>query len=182
IDGDIWLGDVKTTYILDEDYVGWQLSICKLLFEKVNPNLEVKGLFAVHIKDDTATFVEIEAKDTNEVRKLLKNDAKGLNYQNYEVSTVESGKALALVQQIADLTQMAKEIKQAEKNMRETLAVEFEKLDVKKWETDSFVISKRKDYVRKSFDSKKFKELCPDEVYAYEKETVVKGGIKIKLK
>lgn len=182
INDEIWIGDVKTTYTLDEDYVGWQLSICKYLFELVNPDLEVKGMFAVHVKDDVATFVEIKGKDINEAQKLLKSDVSGQKYQNYEIATVENKEALALVAKITELTAIAKEIKEAEKQMRDQLSVEFEKLNVKKWETDSFLISKTADYTRTTFDSAKFKKLHPDMVSDFEKETKVKGGLKIKLK
>lgn len=42
-DDGVILGDVKTTYHLNEEYVSWQLSIYAYFFNLINPDVEVKN-------------------------------------------------------------------------------------------------------------------------------------------
>lgn len=46
VEGGVDISDIKTTYQLDEDYLAWQLSVEKYLFERQNPGLKVRRLFA----------------------------------------------------------------------------------------------------------------------------------------
>ena len=46
-DTEFSLGDIKTTYELDKDYIRWQLSIYAYLFEMQNPGCKVVRLFGI---------------------------------------------------------------------------------------------------------------------------------------
>lgn len=65
------LGDVKTTYHLNEEYVSWQLSIYAYFFNLINPDIEVKKLYALWFREDKYKVVEVERKSIEDVKKLL---------------------------------------------------------------------------------------------------------------
>lgn len=76
------LADIKTTYKLHEEYVRWQLSIYKYLFELQNPNAKVKGLYAIWLRNEKSQFVELEPIDKAIIVELLtcaKNECEWTN-------------------------------------------------------------------------------------------------------
>lgn len=46
------LGDIKTTYKLDTEYLSWQLSICAYLFEIQNEGCKVDRIFGIWLRGD----------------------------------------------------------------------------------------------------------------------------------
>ena len=71
--------DIKTTYKLDKQYISWQLSIGKYLFNLNNPKVKVKKLYTIWIKDK-AELIEIEEKPIDQVIKLLECEIKGVRF------------------------------------------------------------------------------------------------------
>lgn len=79
-DTTFFLGDIKTTYKLNKEYVMWQLSIYAYLFEKQNPGTKVSSIFAIWLRGKTAKLVELDRVPTEKVEELLRCDAMGLQY------------------------------------------------------------------------------------------------------
>lgn len=73
IGDDVCLADIKTTYKLNKDYLSWQLSIYKYLFNLLNPDIKISRLYAIWLKNG-AKFIEIKEVPENEVKTLLNND------------------------------------------------------------------------------------------------------------
>lgn len=181
IGDDMYLGDVKTTYVLNKEYLSWQLSIGHYLFNLVNPDIEIKGYKAIWVKDGV-TLHDIEPIPMEEVKKLLNAEINGEEYQNFNVATIESNKALMLIQQIEMIEAQAKEATKAKEDLRERLHKLFVSHGVDKWENDSFVISKVKPYKKPVFDKKRFEKDYPELDKEYTKQTNVKGSIRFKSK
>lgn len=76
------IADIKTTYKLNEDYVRWQLSIYKYLFELQNPEAKVKSLYAIWLRDEKCKFVELEPIDKEIVKDLLSCAKDGCEWTN----------------------------------------------------------------------------------------------------
>ena len=77
MNGEIILADIKTTYDLNPDYISWQLSIYKYLFE-AQTGLKVSKLWAIWVRNE-GEIIEMEDKGSEAVIKLLELDRKGLS-------------------------------------------------------------------------------------------------------
>lgn len=181
INNEYYLIDVKTTYVLNKEYLSWQLSIGHFLFSIVNPDIEIKGYKAIWVRDDV-TLHDIEPIPFEEVKKLLEAEVNGEMYQNFQVATDESEKALMLIRRIEEIEENAKKAEAEKKELRAILEKKFNEMGVDKWENDSFIITKTKDYTRPIFQSKKFQEDYPDLHKEYIKDTIIKGSIKYNAK
>lgn len=182
LEGEFCLADVKTTYALDEEYLSWQLSIYKHLFNILNPDIEITGLYAIWIKNG-AKFIQVPEIAQEEVKKLLECDKNSEQY--VPVSAVPEkyeDKALDLVKKISDIAEQIETLNELKKQYQSNIEELFSRFNITKWETDYFVITKKKDSVRETFDAKRFKEEHPDMANEYIKLTPVKGGITTKLK
>lgn len=182
IDEKICLGDVKTTSTLDREYLSWQLSIYKYLFNILNPDIEISGLYAIWIKYG-AKLVQVDEIQREEVIRLLECDKNGEQYIPVSIVPKEyEDKALELVKNIAEIAEQIDALSEIKKQYQSNTEELFEKFNITKWETDYFVITKRKDSIRENFDTKKFKEEHPDLAKKYIKTSPVKGGIVTQLK
>lgn len=180
----LYLADVKCTYKLNEEYVAWQLSIYKHLFEKQNPFLKITGLYAIHIKDG-ARLVEIDAIDDDVISQLLQAEKNGEIFNNPfapVVKTDESDTALALIQKLTAIIADIEDLKELEKSYKESIEKLFTNSGVDKWETDQFIITKTKDYEKTSLDSTKLKKEQPEIFEQYSRTSTVNGSIRSKLK
>ena len=178
--GNDWiLADVKTTYKLDRDYVSWQLSIYKYLFELMNPGIEIKHLYAIWVKDG-AELVEVEIRPEEDVVELLDCERNGVQYQAVSVSKTD--KALRLIKEISDIATRIEELKSLKSDYDAKIEALFNSLNVDRWETDLFTITRTNAYTKSQFDSKKFKEDHPELYGQYKKEISIKSSIKTKLK
>jgi len=184
IDEDLCLFDVKTTAILDLEYVSWQLSIYKCFFEEQNPSLKVKKLFAIHIKNG-AKLTEVEIKPIELIKELIRCEVSNEQFDNPfapVVANKESEMALNLVEGIASIERDLEHLRAYEKDYKKKLLNMFKELNVDKWETDLFIITKSKDHERSRFDKKGFKEHHPELAEQFTTNITVKGGLRTKLK
>lgn len=184
ISGDeVILADVKTTYTLNRKYVAWQLSIYKYLFELQNPGVKVAALACIHISNENeVTWHDIDEVPQKEVKKLLEAERNGEEYQNPMLLTEQNDKVAAMIASIAELEWVAKRAKEDREKMRKQITEIFESKGVERWETDSFVITMRSEYVRTTIDGTTLKKEMPEVWEKFKKETVVKSTIQTKLK
>ncbi|MGJ7024986.1 hypothetical protein [Petrimonas sulfuriphila] len=174
--------DIKTTYSLDLDSISWQLSIYKYFFNILNPEIEIEGLFAIWIRDG-AKLVEVEEQPQEEVIRLLECDKNGVRYEaKPNVPDKYNEHALDLVRSLTDLSTQIKSLEEKKKEYQEKIEDLFNKFNVVKWETDYFTITKKADYTREGFDTKKFKVDYPDLAEEYKTTTQVKGSVSTILK
>ena len=180
-DGKVCLADVKTTYELDKEYISWQLSIYKYLFNLLNPDIEVDKLYAIWVRDG-ASLHEVPEIPQEEVIELLNCERQGIQYIRKDVATVEDEKAIEVVRQMSDVLVEIAELEAKRDAFKKQLEEMFEQFGVEKWETDHFIISRVGSYTKETFDSKKFKEDNPELAKEYIKTSKVKPSIRIKLK
>ena len=180
-DGRVCLADVKTTYELDKEYISWQLSIYKYLFNLLNPDIEVDKLYAIWVRNG-ASLHEVPEIPQEEVIELLNCERQGTQYIRKDVATVEDEKAIEVVRQMSDVLVEIAELEAKRDAFKKQLEEMFEQYGVEKWDNEYFTITRVDGYTKESFDSKKLKEDDIDLYNKYIKQTEVKPSIRIKLK
>lgn len=174
------LGDIKTTYKLDEDYLSWQLSICAFLFEMQNPGKKVRKLFGIWLRGDQAKVVEVERIPDGVIIELLDADSRGDMFVNPYVSELPAC-ITSLQMSINEVLREADYWEKKKKELTQTLQEAMENYNVKSWKTDSFCVSRTMDTTREDFDKARFKEECPELYAKYMKTTTVKGSVRMRL-
>lgn len=180
-EGTVDLGDIKNTYSLDKEYLSWQLSINKYLFNIVNPDIKVGKFYAIWTRNGVSLH-EIDEIPQEEVVELLNCEVNGEQYIRKNILTKINSNEVEIAQQMSDMVVAIAEMQKKHDEFKEQLLNIFESYGVDKWETDLFTISRVKGYDRETFDSKRFKA-DEEELYnQYTKVTRVKPSVKIKLK
>lgn len=182
VDTDFNLYDIKTTSVLDHDYLSWQLSINAYLFEVQN-GFSAGNLYAIWLRD-TAKLIPITPKPREEVIRLLNCEINGEQYIQELPADVN-----VMLQKLSDIEfaimeieNTAKTYEEKAKQLREGLKAEMEKSGVKKWETDNIMVTYVNATERRGIDSVKLKAEQPSIYEQYSKVTNVNSSIKIKLK
>lgn len=184
IDDKIYLIDVKNTHKIDFDYLSWQLSICKYLFNCVNPDLTVDGLKCIWTKNKVQ-LLDIKEIDREEVMSLLDAEINGNIYFKKDTAIIPTQKeqeALSIIKEINEVAQKIAHLKSIEADYKANIEKIFTELGIESWETEFFTIKKTKDYEKETFDTTAFKRENPELARNYIKKTFVKGSIKTKLK
>jgi predicted phage-related endonuclease len=102
-----------------------------------------------------------------------------------ELITIENGTAVLAPEtaaKLAEFERKAKEIKEAEDEIRAKILEEMQQNDIKKIETDDMVISFVDASDRETFQTKEFRAEHADLYDEYVKITTVKPSVRIKLK
>ncbi len=179
--GVIDLADVKNTAVLDKLSLSWQLSICKYLFNIVNPDITVGKFYAIWTKNGVSLH-EIEEIPQEEVIELLNCEREGRQYIRKDVVTVADEKAIAVVRQMSDVLAEIAELQSKHDEFKRQLEEMFESYGVEKWDNELFSVTRVEGYTKETFDSKKLKEENLELYSNYTKQTKVKPTIRIKLK
>lgn len=175
------LADVKNTYALDKTSLSWQLSICKYLFNIVNPDIKVGKFYAIWTKNGV-TMHEIDEIPQEEVIELLDCERDGRKYIRKDIVTVDDEKSVAVVRQLSDVLVEIAELESKRDAFKKQLEDMFEAYGVTKWDNEYFTITRTEGYERETVDSKQLKKEQPDIYKEYANKTLVKPSIKIKLK
>ena len=157
------LADIKTTSELDEEYVGWQLSVYAWLFEKIN-GIKVKALYGVWLRGDEYKFVPVKRHSTAEVEKLIADYFAGVRYEVKEEKKDAPlpDKYEALKEELLELYRQKDEIDFKIDELRSCLLTDMEHDDVPTYKSDWITVSyvAAKDSVE--FDKKAFKAAHED--------------------
>lgn len=180
-DGSICLADIKSTFELDKDYVSWQLSIYKYLFNLINPDIEVKGLYAIWIRDG-ATLHRVDEIPQEEVIELLNCEKEGRQYIRKDVVKVDDEEVIDIVRQMSDVLVKISELEAKRDAFKKQLEEISEAYGFVKLDNEYFTITRVDGYTKDTFDSKKFKEDYAELYKQYVKQSEVKPSIRIKLK
>lgn len=179
-DTTFYLGDIKTTYKLNKEYVMWQLSIYAYLFEKQNPGARVTSIFAIWLRGETAQLVELDRVPTEKVEELLRCDAMGLQYgEECEAlpSVIPEMEAL-----VVDVETRLKRLTEQKKALMDGLMRAMVKEGIYAWKGEKMSITRKTASTRKSFDKEKFEEDYPGVYDKYIKETPISESLLIKIK
>ena len=180
------LGDIKTTYRLNEEYVRWQLSVYAYLFELQNPTAKVSRLLALWIRDGHASAYEVERIPAEVVKELMKAEVGGRQFVNPyalpENSESLPDKYSQMQNAIIEIERNAKYWADQRKALLEGLMQEMVKAGAYSWEGDLIKVTRKKDSIRKGFDTESLKKDHPSIYAAYVKETPVTGSVTLKIK
>lgn len=180
-----WLGDIKTTYHLDTDYLRWQLSVYAYLFELQNPWAKVTRLYGIWLRDETAKLPKIERIDAAVIKELLEADAEGRQFTS-PLPLQLSGEPLpAKYAAIEDtIISMAVQYDTLGKRLDELKAAWQQEMDassIKKFQSERIRITRKSDTETTRFDTKGFEKDYPDLFKQYLKKATRKGGVQLTI-
>ena len=178
--------DVKTTSVLDKEYVSWQLSIYAYLFELQN-GFPCGKLYAVWLRNGQCNIVEVKRIEKEYIIQLLsaaKNDEPFIKPKSELPMTAEEMKQLAelakLEAAIIDIERQKKEAVARRDELKAGIEAKMREFGVDKYETDNLRFTLMSETTKKMVDSDKLKA---DGIYEkYTKEVAVKGYVKITIK
>lgn len=182
------IGDVKTTYQLDEEYLSWQLSVEKFLCQLQNPNLKVTRLLAYwyNRREETWTVKEVKDKGTAEVERLLDAWRKGEFWgMPIPADTEYPAPLLNIGQMYAEMEQAVKDATAKRDEFRDRMLAAMTDAGIEQVKAEGFTCSLVGESERKGFDYKRMIKEHPDltDMFGeYETTTKVKPSIRIILK
>lgn len=178
------LGDIKTTYELDKDYIRWQLSIYAYLFEMQNPRCKVVRLFGIWLRGKIHELVEVERIPGWVVKDLLDAEINGRKFINpYSIPSATSqmpAKYKAMEQSIAEILEQAKYWTEKKKELSDGIMKAMVESGAYSWKGNTVSFTRKKDTIRKEFDKKSFERDYPQLYNQYLKETPVAGSVTLK--
>ena len=178
-EGNIYLADIKTTATLHYDNVSLQLSIYAKWFEEQNPDLKVKEIVCMWFKNGQSKFQPLPRVADYQIDDLiaayLADDAE---YQ-YKVEVPEQFSALEQEYRLITARMDALKIKQDD--LKEQMMKMMEANKQKSIKTNIGSYSYVAATIKKTFDTKLFKDTEPDHYEHYLKETETKPSLRIKL-
>ena len=174
------IADIKTTSVVHKESVSWQLSIYNYLDE----DIAITGACLHFDKQGNLEFVSVPLKAPRDIERLLECERNGELF-TYEVDNV--GGALEQLSKLETLIvnykTLIKQAEEEEKSLLDQVREEMEGRNIKTLETPNMKITIMEDSVRKTFDKKLLAKAHPElDLTEYEKETIVKGGMRITLK
>lgn len=178
-EGNIYLVDYKTTATLHYDNVSLQLSIYARWFEEKNPDLKVKEIVCMWIKNGQSKFQPLPRVSDYQIDDLiaayLADDAE---YQ-YKVEVPEQFSALE--QELRLITARVDALKIKQDELKDKIMKMMEDNKQKSIKTQFASYSYVAATTKKTFDTKLFKDTEPERYEYYLKETTTKPSIRIKL-
>ena len=102
--------------------------------------------------------------------------------ENPQELTLFQSKAIAIMQEIAELDKLKKQLEAKDKIVRQELQEAMDKYGIKKFENDILKVTYVEPTTRSTIDSKKLKEELPAIAEKYTKTTMVKGSVRIEVK
>lgn len=179
------LGDVKTTSELHADAVAWQLSIYRWLFGLLNPEIRVRKLYGIHVRDGRARLVEVEPVPPERVAALMEAEAAGRRLEAPAgadaVLTAEESEALVSASlRIEGLKAAIRELEAARAAAADKVAAWMEANRVPELRACGCVLRLKASYETERLDSKRLREEDPDTYARYARKSRVKASVTVK--
>lgn len=178
----IFLADIKTTSMLDKEYVRWQLSIYAYLFELQNPELKVSKLYALWLRGDKSEFAEVERIDAAIVKDLLQCEVEGRQFVNPLAKAEAKVPAEIKNAEMAvhTLITQIKELDAKKKELSKGLLKLMQGNDIKTYKGEYITLSRKASSTREDIDKDKLKEEYPEAYNACKKITNIKESLQIR--
>lgn len=178
-----YLIDIKKTYELDMEYLSWQLSFGKYLFEK-DTGLKVLGLKAIWLKDGKCINVDVPEKDPALIERLIQCELNGELYKEEctALSVPDASKLVTLTKRVEKLKEEQKSAKAELDAIKEQFEINMNKAGITTIDHELFKVTLTKDYTKESLDTTSLKKDNLNVYKKYLRTTPVKGGVKITLK
>ena len=181
--------DVKTTYELDKEYVSWQTSIYKYLFEKQNPGIKVVGLVALWLPKNEnqlskAGFFVVNDKGSEAVEALLEAEKKGEQYVPVAAPKEEQHIILAdnAINEMLEAERLMGYYKDIYEKYKQEALDAMLKYGVKSFDSEKVKMTLVPGGKSMRFDSTRFKKEQPDLYAQYLKESETKDSIRVTVR
>ena len=176
------LADIKTTSVLDKEYVMWQLSIYAYFFEVQNPGLKVGRLYALWLRGDKSEFAEVQRIDVDIVKDLLQCEVEGRQFVNPLAKADQQVPAEVKNAEIAiyTLVTQIKELTEKKKQLSDGLLKLMQDNNVKSYKGEYITLSRKAASTREDIDKKKLKEEYPEAYAACVKTTNISESLQIR--
>lgn len=182
--GKIALADIKTTSVLDENYIRWQLSIYAYLFELQNPELKVSELYGIWLREKESELVKVERIPNDVIISLLNAEVNGEKFSNIEIEKFKKEYPVQILdaeKSLAELNNALNELKEKKELVLSGLLSIMKDNHIKSFKGKLITLSVKSSSVRKSLDSKSLEEKYPDIYKEFLKETEVKESLTLKV-
>lgn len=181
-DNTVDLGDIKTTSTLNKEYVAWQLSIYAWMFERQNPTVKVRNLYAIHIRDGKCKIVKVKRKTNDAVERLLMDEIFDNPIAKVEDKLPSMPDQYAQMQHdIAEMMNFYAELEGKIKDIKAKLLTAMDEAEVTKWQGDLLTFTRKADSSRETFDTKRFKAEHPELYREYTVISNTRGSVTISL-
>lgn len=182
--------DVKTTYELDKEYVSWQTSIYKYLFEKQNPGIKVGGLFALWLPKNEnqlgkAGFFVVDDKGSDAVVALMEAEKNG---EQYVAAVTKRGEehhvilASDAIDEMIEAERLMTHYKDIYEGYKQEALDAMLKYGVKSFDAGKVKMTLVVGGKSMRFDSTRFKKENPDLYAQYMKESETKDSIRVTVR
>lgn len=182
IDSDCNLYDIKTTSVLDEDYLSWQLSFCAYLFEKQNPSIRVSNLYGIWLRGSQYKLVEVKRKPDKDVVSVIEAYMAGGGFVPSVNKTDELSLVFDIESEIIRFKEQVKMLEESKKKALENLKARMVESGTKKIETEKIIVTLVPDGISRVLDRDKLKKEHPDIVNQYLKDEKRTGYVKITIR
>ena len=180
--GEVILVDLKHTSTIHYENVALQLSICKRFFEMQNPNIKVKGIYVLWLRDDKYRFERLNVVSDEFIDELIAVD---MANSLFDVKAMYGNLPEVFAdaeRRIAEYEVAAKNAKSEQDMIRAGLLELMEKHNIKCWDGEYIKITRTPQGERVAIDSKRLKEEMPEVYDQYTKKTITKPSLRITLK
>ncbi len=140
--------DIKTTSKHDGDYVSWQGSVCKKLFDITNPHLagRVRSIYTVWLPKlmyGKPTLFKEVIRDEEEVEGLMRAEIEGSRYAA-PVAAQENALSLTedAITEVANVEHTLAEMKERSGELRAGLLLAMQEHGVKSFKCDRFMLTR----------------------------------------
>ena len=177
------LGDIKTTYSFNREYVSWQLSIESVFFEDMNPTLKVGELFGIWLREDRARgsiakIIPVERKPAEVCRELIRCSVTGDKFEVNKMPQYISDNLDRLIWINESIKKLTEEKDSIYKDILEHMqADKSDKID-----TGIVLFTRKAGAVKNTFDAKLFKEEHKDLYDEYVKQSVGLETLQVKIR
>ncbi len=182
-DNEVWLVDIKTTYNFQREYVAWQLSVYAFLFEMMNPNLAVKGVAGLWVREDArrgsiCKFIPLERKQEDLVRELIRCDKEDVEFN---VVTLP-GYISENIDKLKFLTERISELTKEKEELTSFILEKMQEHKEKSIDSGVILFTRKEGGERRTFDSARFKTEHSEMYDEYVKVSKSAESLSIKIR
>lgn len=178
-DGKYTLLDVKTGKVLHKDSVKWQLSIYAYLYKKMY-GLKIGSISALHLGTNSK-LVPLEIESEEDVKNLIEADQRHIDFVK-KCTLPQAEELYKIEERLAELKTQSKALETERDKFYTAIMSAMNIAGVKSFEDERLKITYVDEYLKDSFDIKKFREDDPLTAEKYTKTTTVKASIRVKIK
>ena len=177
------LGDVKTTYSFNREYVSWQLSVEAYFFEMLNPTLKVGELFGIWLREDRtrgsiAKIIPVDRKPTEVVKELI---ACAIEDRPFNIERMPSYISENL-DRLIWINETVKALSEEKDAIYKSILDKMQAENRDKVDTGVVLFTRKAGAVKNNFDTKLFKEEHKDLYEQYVRQSVGQETLQVKVR